>query len=266
VKNTPPSPKQKPAKPIEDVIGAGFKNVLDSHGYSFQEAVVRAISQVGSPSAWTPWVPEFPVQIHGHSTRIDLVLTNRTNRIYLVCECKRANPAIANWCFARSSYHANVGLSQQSYLEVLQRQHGGAIACTIRELLHSSRLYQIAVEVKGQIRKGDKFGQGRGQIEDAATQVCRGLNGLIQACYTKGLPRLGVDTWSFLPVIITTANLWATDTDLSLASIETGKLEEASVAVRSIPWLWYQYPQSPGLKHSVPNNFGSHDLRDILYY
>ncbi len=51
-----------------------------------------------------------------------------------------------------------------------------------------------------------------------------------------------------------------------MSSTETGEIEDASVSVKSMKWLWYQYPQSPGLKHSVPNNFGSLDLKEILYH
>jgi hypothetical protein len=119
--------------------------------------------------------------------------------------------------------------------------------------------------VRGQI-KGDDSSKGRGQIEDAATQVCRGLNGLIDSFYQKGMPRLGAGSIFFLPVVITTASLWSTETDLSEASLVTGEIGDESVSVKPMKWLWYQYPQSPGLKHSVPNNFGSLDLKEILYH
>ena len=102
---------------------------------------------------------------------------------------------------------------------------------------------------------------------DPAT-LQRELGRLVAAelLYQRGLPRLGAGNIFFLPVVITTAKLWATDTDISLASTETGEIEDASVSVNPMKWLWYQYPQSPGLKHSAPNNFCSHDLREILYH
>jgi hypothetical protein len=260
-------PKAKTVKPLEEALGIALKKVLNSHGYPFHESVIRVISKVRTRSLWVPWVPEFPVQVNGQHTRIDLVLTNQKNNIYLVCECKRSNPAVANWCFAKSCFFPNASLAQHCYMDALQRQphEGGLISSYVRQLTTSDRLFQVAVEVRGGVT-GDDSVKGRGQIEEAATQVCRGLNGLIDSLYQRGLPRLGAGNIFFLPVVITTSKLWATDTDISLTSTETGEIEDASVSVNPMKWLWYQYPQSPGLKHSAPNNFCSHDLREILYH
>jgi hypothetical protein len=251
-------------RPYEPVAVA-LKKVLNSHGYSFQNAIFRAINKIKSVQIWTPWVPEFPVEVNGQQTRIDLVLTNRTNDVYLTCECKRANPSLANWCFAKSSFIPDRGLSARSYMDVLyHRQHLG-VRSQIRELPSTERIYQVAVEVKTR-ELGDDMGRGRGQIEEAATQVCRGLNGLIGLFSNKELPREGMGPISFLPVVITTAKLWTTETDLSLASLNSGELEKTDLAVKPVTWLWYQYHLSPALKHSVPHYFTSIDLRDILYY
>jgi hypothetical protein len=93
-------------------------------------------------------------------------------------------------------------------------------------------------------------GKGGGQIEEAATQVCRGLNRLIDSFASRGLPRLGQADLFFLPVIITTANLWITETELNSASLESGEIQ-SDLHPEASPWLWYDYPQSPGIMHSV---------------
>ena len=67
-------------------------------------------------------------------------------------------------------------------------------------------------------------------------------------------------------MIVTTANLYVTDDDLSLASIESGELGEPALSVRAVKWLWYRYHQSPALKHEVPVNNPSMPLSDILFY
>ena len=246
-------------------VGIALKNVLNSHGYPFQESVASAISQISTHSSWFPLVLEFPVQVQERDTRIDIVLTNSIHTVYLVCECKRANPALANWCFARSSNTPGSALSEYARLDALGRDPLGKIEATTKELSRGGPPpFEIAVEVRTSSKRDDA-GKKRGQIEEAATQVCRGLKGLIDSFADRGLPRLGSEDLLFLPVLITTANLWITESEINLASLETGELQDESLPVNAVPWLWYDYPQSPGLKHSVPQHIASHGLAILLY-
>jgi hypothetical protein len=50
----------------------------------------------------------------------------------------------------------------------------------------SQNNYHFAVEAKTK-NKGDEAGSGKGQIEEAAGQLCRGLNGLIDFFYKHNL-------------------------------------------------------------------------------
>ena len=54
-----------------------------------------------------------------------------------------------------------------------------------------------------------------------------------------------------VPMIWTTATIWTTNADLSQASIADGTLAEGDVPVQERPWVYYQYHQSPGLKHPL---------------
>ena len=67
-------------------------------------------------------------------------------------------------------------------------------------------------------------------------------------------------------MIFTTARLLATDTDLSAADPKSGELSELASALEERDWLWYDYPQSPGLKHSIPSMNKSSDLREVLFH
>ncbi len=254
----------KISKKQEPSVETALRKVLNSHGYPFQESVASAISQLNTHSKWFPLALEFPVQVHEQNTRIDLVLTNSIQTVYLICECKRANPALANWCFARSSHVPGSGLSEYPRLDVLQRETSGKIRATAKELSRAHHPFHIAVEVRTG-SEGDDKGKGRGQIEEAATQTCRGLNGLIDFFAARGNPRLGGNNLLFLPVIITTANLWSTESPMNEASLDTGEISGDSLTVNPMPWLWYDYPQSPGLKHSVPHDTTQRTLDEILY-
>src|SRR5262249_48165572 len=74
---------------------------------------------------------------------------------------------------------------------------------------------------------------------------------------------------SLLPVIFTTAQLWTSAVDLKTADLHKGTvvLEEAPAPQ---DWLFYQYPQSPGLKHEVQrgtisqNPFSNMVARDFI--
>jgi hypothetical protein len=98
----------------------------------------------------------------------------------------------------------------------------------------------------------DDGGAGRGAIEDAATQVNLGVNGLIEYFRQNPASFVANTRMTFIPVVLTTAQLFAADVDLATADIETGEIDPATVSLVEKEWIFYQYPVSPGLKHSIP--------------
>src|SRR5438067_1519637 len=84
-------------------VAGGFERVLNRHGYGFQYAVLRKARLLfeKKQSVWRFEVSEFPVTTQHDSTRIDFVLKagSKETPILMIVECKRANPALANWCF-----------------------------------------------------------------------------------------------------------------------------------------------------------------------
>lgn len=250
-----------------------FREELDKHGYSFQDAMIRRINEINRADAfstWLPWIPELPVEVQGSHTRIDFVYANEDG-FYLVFECKRSNPAVSNWCFATTCFTSRNPLFSTVYAEAITDVGLGVLRSNIAQLNQSEALYQVALDVKSN-DKGDSDSKGRGQIEDAATQVCRHLNGLVEFFHrhtnlmNNHKPR-NKKRMIVVPVILTTAKLWTTKFDLSTANPETGKIEASELPVTEVPWLWYQYHQSPGLKHSAPTNYQPlGDIENILFY
>ena len=84
--------------PLNKLIGKRFKDALNKHGHAFQDALLHAIAGIRSQAGWTPWVPEFPIEVQGANTRIDFALIDKRFDMYLICECKRS---IANWLISR---------------------------------------------------------------------------------------------------------------------------------------------------------------------
>jgi hypothetical protein len=115
--------------------------------------------------------------------------------------------------------------------------------------------------------------KGGGEIDDAATQVLRGVNGLIE---TLARARMEANERRYLiPVVFTTANLWASDADLSAAELATGNLQQEQVALMPKAWAAYQFPGSESLKHEkgrrpwlqshLPDILASEYLRTVQF-
>lgn len=251
------------------IVGS-FENALNEHGYGFQYAVLRLAEKLAGSgkSLWGTSVTEFPVEVQKSGTRIDFVLQHRQRSIYLLAECKRANPSLHDWCFVKSSFVPYVEAARTAFIEGLDRSSDGIISTRIEILAHSNDIYHVAAEVKGKT-PGDRGGQGRGAVEEAASQVCRGSNGMIDFFskhpnFFAGLQG-DVRFIGFLPVIFTTARLWISKVDLGSADLASGKINLKEVGCEEKPWLFYHYNQSPALKHSLNPSVDSRTLEAILY-
>lgn len=251
-----------------------FEEALNRQGYPFQYAVIKRAQELKDEER-SPWVfeaAEFPVEVQSYHTRIDFILSNwrgieNGSFRYLVAECKRANPALHDWLFTRAPYVRRGGVPKDIIFESIRRK-GNSLTATLSRLDGSESIYHVPVEVKGST-KGDAISTGRGAIEEAATQVIRGVNGLIESlsknqCYLPENCPIG-----FIPVIFTTAKIWATDIDIA-SDVTTGQVALGSNNVVEKQWLWLQYHVSPGLKHGIdlqvptdsPNS--SHPLGELL--
>jgi hypothetical protein len=252
-----------------------FASVLNRHGYGFQFSVLKKANELArqNKSPWRLEACEFPVE-GGAGTRIDFVLSRPPRRYdglkhyFLIAECKRANPALSNWCFARAPFtrqNASPDKSRDKLIvECLLREDDG-LKTFARGIFESLDVYHLAFEVRSNA-KGDPSGETGQAIENAATQVSRSLNGFIHTLFREPQLIEGYRQLEFLPVIFTTANLFVTETDLSLANLETGNLELATEDVKRVSWLFYQYPLSPALKHPIAMKIRGDTIGALLEY
>ena len=100
--------------------------------------------------------------------------------LYIVAECKRANPAYSDWVFSRASYIHPVQLAHATFVEQVSRTDYGVSGSQLIHLEHSEKIHHIGLEIKTS-KKGDRYGSISDQIEHASTQACLGLNGLIDS-------------------------------------------------------------------------------------
>lgn len=194
------------------------------------------------------------MEVQGYDSRIDFILSYcPPGGLYgfLVAECKRTNPSFNEWLFTKAPYVRRSRTSDTLNVERVRYDDPDVLAST-ESLSSFGDIYHVALEAKSN-SQGDASG-GRGAIEGAATQVIRGMNGLIQCVSKKeniAIIQGSLIPAFFIPVIFTTARLWATDADIGKADLESGKVDLASAKVERKPWLWLQYHMSPTLKHSV---------------
>ncbi|HKC63631.1 MAG TPA: hypothetical protein VKB86_08335, partial [Pyrinomonadaceae bacterium] len=206
-----------------------FSDVLNRHGYGFQYSVLNLANKlfIARNSSWLFQAVEFPVEVKGYSTRIDFILKRKSEpTFFLLAECKRANPALSNWCFVRAPYiHRNHSDGYEPVImEHAQSGYAASVTAYAKERPSAYNPCHIGLEVRSNA-KGDTQGESGKAIEDAASQVLRGLNGMVELLSKN---RHILSNWKradFLPVIFTTAQLWLSNAELSSADIQTGKVD-----------------------------------------
>jgi hypothetical protein len=252
----------------EQRMANAVKDVLDNLGYGFQYRVLRESKRLFEKrqSPWGEPVLEFPVEAQGRGVRIDFVLRHKDSPLYMLAECRRAHPDLSDWCFIRSPYPPSITPAEAAFVETvsIMADEVGQVRAGIRVLKHPGDIHHIALEVRvGEM--GGSQRRGGGAIDEAAEDVCRGLNGLIK--FFRGHLNFfqGERTVGFLPVIFTTAKLWTSGVDLSSADIEDGQIDLSKAHLEGKSWLFYHYHQDPAVKHSLLPTKESLNLQDILY-
>lgn len=259
---------------LDDAIRARFQAMLNQSGYGFQYRVLQSAVDMFNRKAsdFGFEMAEVPVGAKPRDTRIDFVmrrfgrvLPRGERALFLVAECKRANPAMANWCFVRAPFTRRGGLSNALVVDSIKRNDSAGFYFLQARVvpLSAEIFYHIGIEVDSQ-SKGDPAGNARGQIENASTQVLSGLNGLVEFMYSNNDLIKAGGGCEFLPVVFTTANLWTCSTRLQTADLSTGQVVVDASEFQRAKWLIYQYNQSPGLKHGLDESVSGDSISDKM--
>jgi len=260
--DAPPPPHSQAA-----AIGRAFGKLLNSHGYPFQYASIASIGSLyNRGSAWLFEASEFPVEARGKGAAADFILKHVRTQFRLIVECKRVNPALADWCFAKASYVRRGDDPNEVVIERITNDGTGvAFSSVAHRWKNSDRIYHIGMEVRSRSVAGEPDSQGRRAINDAVEQVLRAVNGLVD--YVDGKANLVVQysPWFLMPVVLTTARLWTSDVDLSSANLASGQLDLSKVSVAPADWLFLNYNVSPGLRHSAQDHAVDIDLSGVLH-
>ena len=243
-----------------------FNKLLNQHGYGFQYATLKLAEDLcrQKKSPWLFEAAEFPTEVQGRGTRIDFILRFRKSHCFILAECKRADPKFNNWCFVRAPYVRRNRSSERFLVEKVSCDTGVPLLIAEDLGVIAGDAYNIGLAIKSIAPKGESFKSNSDAIESAASQICRGLNGIIELLKNK--PELIKNGAIFIPVIFTTAKIWACDCNLSSANIDDGKLDISENPIYERPWLYYQYHLSPGIKHSFERGQRADEFADVLSY
>ena len=245
-----------------------FESGLNCHGYSFQYRIAREIETLGTKrkTRWKLLNLEVPVVVNNQATKIDLLLIDTAERgkcFIALAECKRVNPAFGTWCFVKAPYAFPEWAGTQVIAEwaVNLRDTDKDVVSGGFGTVRSGRIYSVGFTLKTD-KQGDRspVGDDKDAIENACFQVCKGMNGFVEALATDQRLRNNIgeaNSIVFLPIIFTTADLYTSDTDLRDADLETGNVKIESA--EPVDWLIYQYPISSNIKHSVERGTLSDD-------
>lgn len=234
-------------------LSKAFRDLLNRHGYSFQYSLLRALIQSNAESV-SPWefeASEFPIEVNDSHSRSDFLLRHTSKHAYLVAECKRADPAMKEWCFVRAPYARRGRDIEPFILDAVYRGSDNTLMPTTVVLGPLEHAMSLGLELRSSER-GDGTGSGRGAIEDAIAQLLRSVNGLIEFLIKHRLSLNQAGPTLLLPVLFTTATLWESDLDLASAELARGVIEGETTPLTKRPWIAYQYPMSPGLKTRIP--------------
>lgn len=259
--------------PEEKIVSAALA-AMNRTGYPLQYAALQRARELfdADRSQWAFEVAEFPVALRGKPVHIDFVLRHKDRpNVYLVVECKRVDPAFAWWCFFRVPFRSRFSGTEGFIPETLKRMTATGTLQTIKARFGDlpGGPFSVALEIKTD-RDGDGTGGGPSSMSNdrninaAVTQVLRGVGGLADAFASNRSMSKGIDTISFIPVVLTTAELWTSETQLESAALETGHLGKGSMKLEKKVFLGYQYAASPDLRPEHPVRPASSDLSELL--
>lgn len=206
---------------------------------------------------------EFPVAVQDAVTHIDLVLRAGESHTYLVGECKRVDPALGRWCFARTPLRGAESRLNRLTLERLIFSQLQKLRSDPLVRAAPSEPYTIGVEIRTK-ESGDGMGGVKDAIDRSIAQVLRGASGLANHYYSLDWSSLTGQSFIFVPVVFTTAELWVTDAYIGNSSLESGNVPEDKFRAEPTGWLWFNYNISPNLQHSIPQSDALRNLAEVL--
>lgn len=208
-------------------------NALNEQGYLFREACEHALKNNEQATGWEVRVSEYPVSVEGQDTKVDMVLRSEISNspeLYALVECKRADPAYIYWLFGAPRLPHGEALCSAVGLECHKtRSDRPYQASRLVTRLHFKVITYSAqnwLEVKRTSTRRISTPQN---IENAFGQVLRGVGGFAQEQLDQRQKSHDLFKTFFIPVVVTTASLYAAYYETKDVDLSTGKISKDKV-------------------------------------
>ncbi len=247
---------------------------LEAHGSFFHRKCIEKIASVENVQVIEK---EYPITYMQRDTKIDIVALHDSNVVtHFIVECKKTNNDFKTWIFFQDSRlhsddeslilkHGKPLLLIDAYLS--SEDKIGAIRHVKTHIIPRdknakeiiSKVCYDAYEVKfdpqkdnGKINFNNAFNAAKkDKIEEACFQVVIGCRGFASQKCEKYTHKDTRDHF-FIPIILTTANIYTCDVDLVNIDLEKGEVINSETAkINEEKWVAYNY-RSKYVDDSVP--------------
>ena len=237
---------------------------LNIQGIFFQKLIASIIEKhKGVRLADYEYPVEFPKNSQwrkGKESRLDVwaIIRNRYRaRVYLhlLIECKKANPDFVDWVFFQKVPAPTS--SQVNFLTVSNSDDTEAGKPNYDYATRHLSKYAIVDEARetrgtyGNVAKSKRTKTSNAAITDAAYQVTLATHAIASEDYERALNRptkIPFIANYYLPIIVTTANLYICEFDPAIVSISNGEVPFDRVDLRPVHGVFYEYPIPPHLQ------------------
>ncbi len=260
-------------------------HALNIHGTFFERRCQQVIAQAkGWRIQSTNYPVEFPATGHGKASNLDIWAEGHIaqHALQLLVECKKNNPEFVDWIFFPTSPHrpikTTVRVLESRFVpptSPLDPYHYDAFPL-LRELLTDLVIADEARETREDYQSRNRNDRqltktSNTAITDAATQIALATQAILyqeEQTLKKYFQRSPVNQPIrpppvFLPVIVTTANLFTCDFQDVDVDLNTGEIAFENVVLQSHPCLLYGYPVPHALQRD-PEEMGTQYSRENL--
>jgi hypothetical protein len=263
--------------PVEEIVAAA----LNEQGYLLQHKIANVLETPDTdgkfPHGWEIEAEEIPVSLPNQlETRVDLLLRHgpqKQSPWRAVVESKRSSPDYKRWVFFGQTDRHPMPSHRKYYVERADFM-GGSTAGAELPMTHSlhpqdasseCEVFDYYLEARIEPPQRNQRASATIAIEDALYQVTLGQAGL-----AKHFRHARVLNFRLLPVVVTTAEVYAARFQIDRVSLDRGDIKPTDLAMQSRNWLAVNYrisdliSQQSGFTTNLADDIGAHlTLRQV---
>lgn len=233
-------------------------NALEEHGFLFQKRCVDEITY--DQKRFSLESEDYAVSVGGEETTVDFILSapGSLGKFYLVFECKRANPDYVSWVFPKP----------KDPLEPTARFLGTKLFAIASGNIICLRLQTVLIDILDPNKTPIvncglevSLNPGRQQrssnattIYSACQQALTGIGGLAVEHKKYMYHERSELPHFYVPVVITTADLYVTSYHRYEVDLRTGNLSAEKANTSPVDWVVLDWPVREPLQITAPED------------